>query len=116
MRCGPAPSNSIGSSSTRHGKLRAKLPAVSASGLGEPLPSSVYTPQATPDRAISNALANGGADTPGNSSTSRPAKAISMPSSMRTVMCSPLYHAKPNIVICTAPNSNNAPTPAPSCR
>ena len=53
---------------------------------------------------------------PGNSSTSRPTKAISMPSSIRAVICSPLYQAKPNMVICTAPNSSNAPAPAPSCR
>ncbi|MCY1436507.1 hypothetical protein D9M71_526350 [compost metagenome] len=76
----------------------------------------MYTPQATPDRAISKALAKGGAAVPGNSSTSRPAKAISMPSSIRAVIRSPLYQANPNMVICTAPNSSNAPAPAPSCR
>lgn len=69
-----------------------------------------------PEITISKALLNGGAEAPGNNSTSKPAKAISIPSRPRALMRSPLHQAKPNIVICTAPKSSKAPAPALSCR
>src|SRR5215475_2015451 len=56
--------------------------------------------------------ANGGAESPGNTSTTKPTSVMMTPAIWMILNRSPLCSPQRTIVACTAPNKSSAPVPA----
>src|SRR5207247_9715438 len=91
------------------GTPRAKVDAVATRGRLAPRPRSEYAPQETPAAIINAAPAGSGALSPGRTSATRPAMAVTRPAHSGQRSRSPRRSAQASIVAWTATKRRSAP-------